>query len=91
MIPDNLDFAQAGNPVDEISVIISYDIIQLFSEGLYKSPNKAIEELVANSYDAGARHVHILLPDPSNGDPPNASLWVIDDGHGMDDKGFHKL
>ncbi len=31
------DFAHAGAEIDEISVSISYDIIRLFSEGLYKS------------------------------------------------------
>ena len=38
----------------QIEVRISYRIIQLFSEGLYSSPNKAVEELVSNSFDAGA-------------------------------------
>ena len=40
---------------------LSYKIIDLFSEGLYSSPNKAIEELVANSFDAGATTVHIMM------------------------------
>lgn len=47
-----------------IPVHISYEIIRLFSEGLYQSPQKAIEELVSNSYDAGATAVHVLLPRP---------------------------
>ncbi|MCB1154622.1 hypothetical protein KDL45_13290, partial [bacterium] len=34
-------------PTERLSVHISYEIIKLFSEGLYKSPHKAIEELVA--------------------------------------------
>ncbi len=86
-----LDFARAGNEIDEISVSISYDIIRLFSEGLYKSPHKAIEELVSNSYDANANHVHILLPDQEDGTGPLSPLWVIDDGHGMNADGFHQL
>lgn len=85
------DFERAGDEVDEISVSISYDIIRLFSEGLYKSPHKAIEELVSNSYDAGAEHVHVLVPDPENGTTPVSPLWVIDDGHGMNVDGFHQL
>ena len=85
------DFARAGDEIDEISVSISYDIIRLFSEGLYKSPHKAIEELVSNSYDAEAGRVHVLLPDPENGTGPLSPLWVIDDGHGMNAAGFHQL
>lgn len=46
-----------------IPVHISYEIIRLFSEGLYQSPQKAIEELVSNSYDASATEAHVLLPD----------------------------
>ena len=45
----------AGTQVDTIPVSINYDIIYHFSEGLYSSPHKAIEELVSNSYDAGER------------------------------------
>jgi len=33
----------------KIPVHISYEIIRLFSEGLYQSPHKAIEELVASA------------------------------------------
>jgi hypothetical protein len=43
-----------GKPTDKIDVRLSYRIVELFSEGLYASPNKAVEELVANSFDAGA-------------------------------------
>ncbi len=85
-------FADAGKEIDQISVRINYDIIRLFSEGLYSSPHKAIEELVSNSYDAGAQNVHILLPDASESAavdmPP---LWVVDDGDGMNRDGFHQL
>ena len=85
-------FASAGREIEQIPVSVNYDIIRLFSEGLYKSPHKAIEELVSNGYDAGAERVHVLLPEP----PDNASgslapLWVIDDGHGMDVDGFRQL
>ena len=84
-------FARAGREVDEISVSVNYDIIRLFSEGLYKSPYKAIEELVSNGYDAGAERVHVLLPEPPGASGFLAPLWVIDDGHGMDAGGFHQL
>lgn len=82
----------AATAVESIPVYISYEIIRLFSEGLYQSPHKAIEELVSNSYDAGARFTHVLLPEESD-DPsePLPNLWVIDNGHGMDIAGFQQL
>jgi hypothetical protein len=52
----------AGTQADVIPVHISYEIIRLFSEGLYQSPHKAIEELVSNGYDAGATSVHVIMP-----------------------------
>ena len=85
-------FENIGQEVEQIPVNISYEIIHLFSEGLYKSPHKAIEELVTNGYDANAKRVHILLPE-ANQEGINADLpiWVIDDGHGMDVNGFRQL
>jgi hypothetical protein len=53
-----------GAVTDDILVKISYDIIDLFSGGLYSSPHKAIEELVANSYDAYAGHAHVIVSQP---------------------------
>jgi hypothetical protein len=79
-------FVVVGNDTDQIDVKISHRIIQLFSEGLYSSPNKAIEELVSNSFDAGAHNVHIVLsPDLRDAD---ATIAVIDDGEGMDVEGL---
>ena len=81
-----------GRAVAEIPVRINLDIIGLFSEGLYKSPHKAVEELVTNGYDADAENVHVLLPEvPEHSQSPTSPLWVIDDGHGMDRDGFHQL
>jgi phytoene/squalene synthetase len=78
----NEEFVSVGREVDAIDVRISHRIIQLFSEGLYSSSNKAIEELVSNSFDAGAQNVHVILsPDLTN---PDATIIVIDDGEGMD-------
>ena len=48
-------FSAIGIATDNIEVRLSYRIVELFSEGLYTSPNKAVEELVANSFDAGAQ------------------------------------
>lgn len=80
-----------GRVVRDIPVHISYKIIRLFSEGLYKSPHKAVEELVSNSYDAGATEVHVLLPREADDDSKLAPLWVIDNGEGMDTDGFMQL
>ena len=74
-----------------IAVPISYDIIQLFSEGLYQSPHKAVEELVANSFDAGAKQVSVVIPERDAAGLDEAALWVIDDGCGMDEEGFRQL
>ncbi|MFH1228729.1 MAG: ATP-binding protein [Planctomycetota bacterium] len=90
ILPDgnNSDFVTKGKTVENIDVRISYKIISLFSEGLYRSPNKAIEELVANSFDAGATKVHVVMS-PDFGDP-KATIAVIDNGIGMDKGGLNQ-
>ena len=80
-----------GTEIEQIPVSINYDIIRLFSEGLYKSPHKAVEELVSNAYDADARRVHVLLPEANEDSDALDPLWVIDNGHGMDVDGFRQL
>lgn len=74
-------FVTLGKETDSIDVRLSYRIIELFSEGLYASPNKAVEELVANSFDAGAQRVQVLLSADLHAQ--NATIVVIDDGEGM--------
>ncbi|MCY3695911.1 MAG: ATP-binding protein [Chloroflexi bacterium] len=74
-----------------IPVPISYDIIRLFSEGLYQSPHKAVEELVANSFDAGAQLVSVVVPSSESDGAADGLLWVVDDGCGMNDEGFRQL
>jgi len=77
-------YESAGTATDRIDVKISHRIIQLFSEGLYSSPHKAMEELVSNSFDANAENVHVILsPDLRD---PDATIVVIDDGEGMDEE-----
>ena len=79
-------FIDIGKKTSEIDVRISYKIIHLFSEGLYSSPNKAVEELVSNSFDAGATTVHVIIsPDLIEKD---STIAVIDNGTGMDETGL---
>ena len=92
MSTDISGLSGAGQEIEEIPVRISYEIIRLFSEGLYQSPHKAIEELVSNGYDAEASRVHVLLPEqPENKADGIKPLWIIDDGNGMNEDGFRQL
>jgi hypothetical protein len=79
-------YSTTGSETEKIDVRLSYGIVRLFSEGLYASPNKAVEELVANSFDAGARRVSVLLPADFN--DQGAAIVVLDDGEGMDAAGL---
>ena len=63
--------------------------LELFSENLYSSPNKAFEELVANSWDADATAVYISIPDDLRS--ADASIWVLDNGISMDVDGLQTL
>ena len=81
-------FHQIGEITDSINVKLSFRIIQLFSEGLYSSPNKAIEELVVNSFDAGALNVHIVTSSDFN--QPDSTIAVVDDGVGMNVQGLQQ-
>ncbi len=76
-----VDFESVGEKIDDIKVVISARIIELFSAGLYSSPNKAFEELICNSYDAFARNVSVYCPNDFNVE--NASIWICDDGEGL--------
>jgi hypothetical protein len=82
------DFSTIGKQVGDIDVRLSYKIVELFSEGLYASPNKAIEELVANSFDAGAQKVAVFLP--ADFHAQGATIAVLDDGEGMDSGGLRQ-
>ena len=80
---------KTGRIIDTIKVTISYRIIELFSAGLYSSPNKAFEELVCNSYDAFADSVSVYVPPDLTID--SAYIWVCDNGEGMDQQGLKDL
>jgi Histidine kinase-, DNA gyrase B-, and HSP90-like ATPase len=69
-----------GEEIDNVSLNIDYQIIQHFSQHLYGSPNKAIEELVANSFDAFAKKVYVYLKGKFTSD----YILVWDNGNSMD-------
>jgi hypothetical protein len=79
-------FYEAGSVTDHINVEISFQIIGLFSEGLYSSPNKAIEELVSNAFDADATCVHTVMS--TDRASSTASIAILDNGTGMDGAGL---
>lgn len=82
------DFVKAAGATTEgkVEVDISYDIIRHVSAQLYTNPRKAIEELITNSYDAGADQCHVRLPKGT--DEP---LAVLDNGRSMDLDGIRGL
>jgi DNA mismatch repair ATPase MutL len=76
-----------SDKVSEVKLKIDYEIIQHFSQHLYGSPNKAVEELVSNSFDAAAQEVRVYIPKTQT----KKSVIVWDDGDGMDVNGLQNL
>ena len=76
-----------GRPVDQVRLNIYYDIIEHFSEHTYGLPEKAIEELVVNGYDAFAKIVGVWLP----GKWTSERYVVWDDGLSMDADGLKDM
>ena len=74
---------------EHVQVSASHKLIELVSDELYRSPLKAIEELVVNAYDADASECRVYVPLPSNSDQ-NCAI-VFDDGVGMDYDGLVDL
>ena len=81
--------ASVGEKVETVEVRIGPQFLNLFSEHLYSSPNKAFEELISNSWDAGATEVYVYVPDDLS--RPDATIWVLDNGESMDVEGFRAL
>ena len=81
-----------GKQLKEATVELSNELVPLLSEQLYRSPMKAIEELVVNSYDAAAKECRLFVPTPSaqlaETDP---FMVVFDDGDGMEVEGLVDL
>jgi hypothetical protein len=79
--------AGLGEEADTIVIEIDYAIISHFSQHLYGSPNKAVEELVANGFDALAGVVDVWVPGPQ----VSGAVLVWDDGQSMDIGGLKAL
>jgi hypothetical protein len=82
-----MPIAMRGRHVADVVLEIDYNIIQHFSEHLYGSPNKAVEELVANSFDAFASTAYVYVPSRFT----ENYVLVWDDGGSMDIGDLHKL
>ena len=78
-----------GTTISEISVEISTRFLEQFSEQLYSSPQKAFEELISNSWDAGANSVDVRIPDDLA--DKQATITVLDNGVSMDADGLREL
>jgi uncharacterized protein YjiS (DUF1127 family) len=70
-----------------VELEIDYAIVRHFSEHLYGSPNKAVEELVANGFDAVASIAYVYVPGPLVQD----RVVVWDDGESMDEAGIKAM
>lgn len=81
-----MDIKGLGTVVDKVKLDIDLHIIEHFSSHLYSSPTKAIEELVANGYDAAADTVKIYLPGSFT---QKVIIW--DDGFSMNIEGLKSL
>ena len=65
---------------DPLPVSLSPELIGLLSEQLYRSPSKAIEELVVNGFDAEAGEARVYVPQQADF---KRFIAVFDDGSGM--------
>ncbi|MCM8827227.1 MAG: ATP-binding protein, partial [Candidatus Omnitrophica bacterium] len=71
------------NLKDTISVTVDKSHIISIGERLYSESIELIRELVANSYDADATRVDIIIK--------NEEIVICDDGEGMDRKGLEQF
>ncbi|WP_090328198.1 ATP-binding protein [Duganella sp. CF517] len=85
----NLPLETIGKLSSTIKVELSTRFLEHFSEQLYSSPQKAFEELISNSWDAGADYVDVRIS--SNLTSPNASMCILDNGASMDEAGLKAL
>jgi hypothetical protein len=72
-------YFEVGDPVRDIDINVDHAIVKHFSEHLYSSPNKAIEELVSNGFDALATRCYVYVP----GSHVQSRVVVWDNGISM--------
>lgn len=77
-----------GKIASNVPVKLNYRVIELFSQGLYRSPYKPIEELVINGFDAFAASVNIVM---KNVEGEGGFIAVIDDGSAMNPEEMNVL
>lgn len=78
-----------GRETKSIPIELSTRFLEHFSESLYSSPQKAFEELVSNSWDAGADRVDIHISIDLGKE--TATMCVIDNGSSMNIQGLEDL
>ena len=93
MISDDLADQKFGERAEVLQVLLSNELVHLLSDQLYQSPLKAIEELVVNSYDAGADVCRLFVPDSTESTRPDGRHFVaiFDDGTGLSSSGMTNL
>lgn len=87
--PEAVSIENVGSFAEKIHVEISTSFLEHFSEQLYSSPQKAFEELISNSWDAGADFVDVRISE--NLDSEVATMCILDNGTSMDEEGLKAL
>src|SRR5688572_28299662 len=86
------EIAKFSEPENTAPVVLNRGLITLLSEQLYKSPLKAVEELVVNSFDADATLCRIAIQSPTDLlKLATGFIMVLDNGAGMDAAGLVDL
>lgn len=88
-MPEQVDlseFRENAVQEDSFDVPVKYGFVDQFSNHLYSSPRRAIEELVCNGYDAGATKCYVSTPNDEED-----SLQVLDNGKSMNKEGLETL
>lgn len=80
------DFKSEGELERKSPIDINFDILDQVSSQLYRNPRRAVEELVCNSYDAGATECFVVTPESEED-----RLYVLDNGESMDEDGLDHL
>lgn len=93
LIADDVRGLETQAQARQSTVELSNDLVGLLSTQLYRTPIKAIEELVVNSYDADAKECRLVVPTPEEvaRDAHASFVAVWDDGRGMDADGLVSL